>query len=48
MDYKWIVFGSLILALNDHLDWINFGYQRDNKEDGLQMDSTWISDTCIE
>ena len=44
MDYKCIVFGSLILVLDDHLDWIVFGYQKDNKENGLQMDSSWIFD----
>ena len=38
MDYKCIVIGSLILALNDHLDWIFFGYQKDNKENGYK----WI------
>ena len=48
MDYKWIVFGSLILAFDDHLDWIVFGYQKDNKEEGLQMDSIWFSDICFE
>ena len=25
-----------------------FGHQKDNKKDGLQMDSIWISDTCLE
>ena len=44
MDYKWIVIGSLKLALNDHLNWTVFGYQKDNKENGLQMDSSWIFD----
>ena len=44
MDYKWIVIGSLKLALHDHLNWTVFGYQKDNKENGLQMDSSSISD----
>ena len=42
-NYKCIVFGSLILALDDH-HMIYFGCQKNNKEDGLQMDSIWISD----
>ena len=28
--------------------WIFFGHQRDNKEDGLKMDYIWISDICLE
>ena len=30
------------------MDWIVFGYQRDNNEDGLQRDSVWISDTYLD
>ena len=26
------------------MQWIYFGCQKNNKEDGLQMDSIWISD----
>ena len=26
------------------IDWVVSGYQKDNNEDGFQMDSTWISD----
>ena len=35
--------------LKDHkAQWMFFGHQKDNKEDGLQMDNILVSDMCLE